>query len=327
MSAAAARTLRVGVPSWADFEDVPDTDVDADLRPPHVEMAELLRRYRAELDAAARSAEDARMQGLRGLAEQAVLAIELERLLDGRSDDARLRPLLLALKQRMLEQVERCGLEVVRLEGAAAADVAGVADIEHWRIGTRFSSAVVAEELEAAVRVHGRTLRKGRVVMGAPCEQPVDEAVRGAVGEGRQRPAPVLAAADASRAAGLVCPVEDCGMQNGPDAVACAGCLTPLSGYRRLVEYPRALFGRGLRAARAGDVEAARECFAAASLWLPDDPLTRNAYALACLDAGDLTGAAAAWEGVLAIAPDDALATGGLSAIARARDSRDSRDA
>jgi hypothetical protein len=43
----------------------------------------------------------------------------------------------------------------------------------------------------------------------------------------------------------------------------------------------------------------------------------RNAYALACLEAGDRAAARRAWSEVLDAAPDDTLAQRGLWALAR----------
>jgi Flp pilus assembly protein TadD len=80
--------------------------------------------------------------------------------------------------------------------------------------------------------------------------------------------------------------------------------------------YPEALFNRGLRAARAGDSAFARECFAAVALWHPEDLRTRNAHALACLDARDVRAAMRGWQEVLASSPGDSLAARGLATLA-----------
>jgi hypothetical protein len=318
MSVGGARTDQVEPPTWEDFEE---TSVP-EFRPrsPHAELADVLRRYRADLDAAARSAAYGRAQSLRALAEQAVLAVELERLLDRQAAEMGDRfQALRRLKDRMLERVEEAGLEVVHLDGASAEEVAGLAEIEHWLFADSYLSPVVVEELEAAVRVDGAPLRMGRVVMGAPrgqaVAQPIDS-VRGPEPPAAAvRPPDVSAAPSADRTR-IVCPIEDCGAQNEPDAEVCVACLTLLVGYRRLSLYPEVLFNRGLRTARAGDSRTARECFAAVALWLPEDARARNAYALACLDAADGAAAARAWSEVLALAPDDPLAVRGLKAMA-----------
>lgn len=309
-------------PSWRDFEE---TQVP-DFRPrsPQAELAEVLRRYRADLDAAARSAAEGRAQGLYALAGQAVLAVELERLMDRHpveTADATFEHLhhaLRRLKDRMLAQIEEAGLEVVRLLGERADAVAGIAEVEHWRFADSYPSEIVVEELEVAVRLNGVPFRKGRVVMGAPCEhagaQPVELAgAEQPPGRSRFPRAQTARPADRTR---IVCPVEDCGTENEPDAEVCAGCLTLLVSYGRLSLYPDVLFNRGLRAARAGDSRIARECFAAVALWLTDDVRARNAYALACLDTEDVVAARRAWNEVLAFSPDDPLAIRGLRAVA-----------
>ena len=305
------------VPKWAEFDERPAAELEP--RGPAAELAEVLQRSRRELDAAARASAQSRVQGLRALAEQAVLAIELEKVIEvhaARRDDGsadRLHAALRTLKDRMLAHVAAAGLEVVRLRGVSARAVYDFVEVDGWCYGDAYPSAVVVDELEVAVTLDGRPLRMGRVVIGAPREPP-------------QRPAdaghPVAAQAlraqsdPPARSPGRVaCPVEACGTENDPGAEYCSGCLTQLAGYIRLSLHPDALFNRGLRAARAGDAGSARDCFAAVMLWQPDDVLTRNAYALACLQARDPAAAQRAWEEVLSLAPEDALARRGLAAL------------
>jgi hypothetical protein len=225
--------------------------------------------------------------------------------------------MLRALKDRMLEQIEATGLEVMHLEGASADEVFGMVEIERWRFAESYPAPVVVEELEVAVRLDGSPLRLGRVIMGAPPEHPVAspiDLVR--VDEPAGEPGPVVKLVVEGRAgATLACPIEDCGTPNDPDAECCAGCLTQLVGYRRLTLYPELLFNRGLEAARSGNIRAARDFFAAVALWLPDDARARNAYALACLDGGDRNTARRVWSDVLELCPDDALAPRGLWAL------------
>lgn len=303
-------------PTWSDFVERPVPDVRT--AGPGAELAEVLRRYRADLDAAARACADGRARALRALAEQAVLAVELEKLIDR---DAALRPAHGALSElsritrRMFEVVEAAGLEVVRLVGRPAEGLAGLAVVEHWRFDAGYPGAVVAEELEAAVRLDGAPLRAGRVVMGAP------EGVAWRIPDPPPRPTPPSPArqrpAGDPAALRVVCPIEGCGTPNDPSAEVCAGCLTVLAGYIRVTAYPDVLFNRGIRAARHGDSHTARECFAAVALWLPDDRRARNAYALACLDAGDRAAARRTWDEVLERWPDDPVAPRGIRAATR----------
>jgi hypothetical protein len=311
--------------TWADFDEQPATEVA--LRSPAAELAIVLQRYRADLDEAARAGSEGRAQGLRALADQAVLAIELEGLLELQQSardvsPERIHSALRSLKDRMLAHVASSGLEIVRLRGARGGDVAESVEVDHWRYDDGCAAEVVVEELEVAVRLDGVPLRRGRVVMGAPREvrsrapasaesEPAPQRSTSRVGLGRAVP-------ERPPAPTIVCPVADCGTENHAAAEVCVGCLTLLTGYGRLTMHPQALFNQGLRAARAGDYATARECFAAVVLWQPHDLRTRNAYALACLDARDRPAARRAWEEVLARAPGDPLAVRGMAALTRA---------
>ena len=310
--------------TWADFDEQPVAEVD--LRSPAAELAAVLQRYRADLDAAARAGSEGRAEGLRALADQAVLAVELEGLLElqhtaqGASLEC-LHSELRSLKDRMLAHVASSGLEIVRLRGARGGDVAESVQVDQWRYDDGYAAEVVVEELEVAVRLDGVPLRRGRVVMGAPREAQPSEMTSFEVGPaahpadggaGRRR-----AAQERPPAPRIICPVADCGAENPASADVCVGCLTLLTGYGRLTMHPQALFNQGLRAARAGDYATARECFAAVVLWQPHDLRTRNAYALACLEACDRRAARRAWEEVLARAPGDPLAVRGMAALTR----------
>ena len=318
------RTVRA--PTWDDFEELPATDFEP--RPPAQELATVLCRFRAELDAAGRAGAASRMRALRALADQAVLAIELETLLERQrpaSADAsleRAHARLRALKDRMLAQVEASGLEVVRLQGAAGGDVADIVEIDHWHSDDLLESPVVVLEIEAAVRLDGTLLRRGRVVMGglgeaSPAQRPRE--VPSAGGEVAAPHAPDPRPQDRGAPPDVVCPVTGCGARNPALADVCVGCLTPLAGFARLSLYPAMLFNQGLRAARNGRRGVARECFAAGVIWAPDDLTVRNAHALACFDAGDLQAARRGWEEVLARAPGERLALRGLAELRAAR--------
>jgi hypothetical protein len=222
----------------------------------------------------------------------------------------------------MLAHVASSGLEIVRLRGARGGDVIESVEVDEWRYDDGYAVEVVVEELEVTVRLDGIPLRRGRVVMGAPREgrsaatASIDASPaphRSDSGRGRGRAAPERPSAPT-----IVCPVADCGTENHASAEVCVGCLTPLSGYGRLTMHPQVLFNQGLRAARVGDYATARECFAAVVLWQPHDLRTRNAYALACLDARDRRAARRAWEEVLARAPGDPLAVRGMATLTRA---------
>jgi hypothetical protein len=67
-----------------------------------------------------------------------------------------------------------------------------------------------------------------------------------------------------------------------------------------------------LARARTGEIEQARDLFAAVVYWCPKDLEAHNALAMACLALNDLIEAKRQWEFVLAHAPTDALAMRGL---------------
>jgi cytochrome c-type biogenesis protein CcmH/NrfG len=112
------------------------------------------------------------------------------------------------------------------------------------------------------------------------------------------------------------CPLADCDAENAADADLCVRCGTPLRHYARLAGYADQLFNRGLAAAAAGDLSAARDLFAAVVHWCPFDVEARNALALACFRLADHTAARAHWTAVLDRRPDDQLATRGLARLA-----------
>jgi hypothetical protein len=308
------------MPTWLDFAEWPLEAVE--VRAPAIELAAVLRRYREDVDAAARASLEGRAKSLRALAEQAVLAAELSRLLEpsrsgraGEPVDA-LHGTLRRISTEMLRRARAAGLEIVPLVGLEANAVHALADVEAWRYDDALTCEVVLEELEVTVLHHGTVLRRGRVVMGAPTHGDGDAShVRNRSPAQRRTDAPARSVAATTGSGRIICPVSDCATENEAVAAVCVACLTPLGGYARLSLFPRVLFNRGLQAARNGDSLEARECFAAVVLWHPDDLQSRNAYALACLDSRDLGAAGQAWRNVLARSPADPLATAGLRAL------------
>ena len=97
-------------PSWLEFDERPVVDFES--RSPATELAAVLERHRADLDAAARASAEGRAQSMRVLAEQAVLVVELEKLLEAgaRSFSTAQRARLWALKDRMLNEIGAAGL-------------------------------------------------------------------------------------------------------------------------------------------------------------------------------------------------------------------------
>ena len=113
----------------------------------------------------------------------------------------------------------------------------------------------------------------------------------------------------------VVCPESSCRSENEAFASECVRCGTPLQSYVQLLNHPAHLFNQGLVKARNGELEQARDLFAAVVYWCPKDLEARNALAMACLALHDLLEARRQWEFVLAQAPTDTLARRGLSHI------------
>jgi hypothetical protein len=300
----------VSSPVWDAFVEKPIQEFEP--RAPAAELAAALERYHTDMDAAAHAAVQSREQGLRALAELAVLIVELEQAVDrcGGAPVAQLQ----ALTDQMLAVVASTGLEIVRLRGLRARESVDLVEVESWRYDDSFEEELIAEELEVAVLHLGRPLRRGRVVMGVPPEGGPEAADDS---DTRQStPATVSARhVTVEESESMVCPVTSCGFLNPADSDVCIACLTHLVGYRQLTLFPQVLFNRGLRAARAGDPRVARDHFATAITWAPDDTEIRHAYALACLQGNDEAAARRAWEEVLARVPTDTRALRGLSQL------------
>lgn len=145
--------------------------VDSDLLTPVGEVLAVLQRYRADVDEARAEVERARRKGLEALADEAVLVVEMEKVLARYEPDMADAPLrrahrhLRILKDQMLDRLKAEGLDVVRLRGLPYEGVAEIAEIDGWLHRAELDAEVVIDELEPAV-----LLRPGRVVMGAPLD-------------------------------------------------------------------------------------------------------------------------------------------------------------
>lgn len=113
----------------------------------------------------------------------------------------------------------------------------------------------------------------------------------------------------------ITCPESSCRKENDALAEECVRCGTPLQSYVQLLNYPAHLFNEGLLKARNGEIEQARDLFAAVVYWCPKDLEARNALAMACLALRHTLEAGRQWEIVLAQSPTDTLALRGLSQI------------
>lgn len=160
---------------WTAFAPRP-VAAERDLISPAAEVSALLQRYRTDVDAARSATDDARRAGRKALAEQAVLAVQVESALatyETKLNDASLGKVhqhLRILKDRMLEAARAGGLEVVRLAGRPWDEVAAMVEVDGWLHRAELDSEVVIEELEPVILSDGELVRGGRVVMGAPLQ-------------------------------------------------------------------------------------------------------------------------------------------------------------
>jgi len=151
-----------------------DVEDGIEIRSPAAEMAGVLQRYRNDVDTLVAQAAEARIDSMRALADQAVLAVQLESALalyETRLFDAAMGKVhqhLRIIKDRMIQGTEAAGLEVVRLVGLPYDEVAGMVEVDGWLHREELVAEVVLEANEPAVRSNGAVLRLGRVVMGAP---------------------------------------------------------------------------------------------------------------------------------------------------------------
>lgn len=163
------------LPDWSAFSkrEVP---FDVELLSPASEAAALLQRSQVALDEAWKEVDNVRKEGLEALAQQAVLVVQLAAVLEryapeyAQASMTKAYRSLRIIKDQMLDELQRAGLEIVVPHGKAFDEIAHLANIDGWRHHESFSAEVVAEVIEPIVTYRGELVRLGRVVMGAPPE-------------------------------------------------------------------------------------------------------------------------------------------------------------
>jgi TolA-binding protein len=120
------------------------------------------------------------------------------------------------------------------------------------------------------------------------------------------------------RAMKIPCPASACRAENDMSNTHCSMCGVALRQYVRLYLYAGHLFNAGLSKARSGQLQQARDLFAAVVCWCPGDREARNALAAACFSLGDKKEARDQWQEVLRRFPGDPFAVQGLEHLARA---------
>lgn len=150
---------------------------DVELASPALEMFAALQKSHAALVEAQQVVEHVREEYLAVLAQQAVLVAQLSAALDRYAPEyseaslAKIHRSLRIIKDQMLDELKKGGLEIVIPLGKSFDEVADVVSVDGWRHHENFSAEVVAEVVEPIVTYRGDVVRRGRVLMGAPLEE------------------------------------------------------------------------------------------------------------------------------------------------------------
>jgi molecular chaperone GrpE (heat shock protein) len=177
-------------PDWDYFSERPDA-LGEDLLSPAAEMAATVQLFRADLETAGQRLIEARGEGLKALAEQAVLVAQLTAALELYEPDftqaALKKPYrhLRVLKDQMLDELRRAGLTVVDPLGQPFDEVAALVQVIGWRHHERYNAEVVAEVMESIVTCEGELVRPGRVIMGAPPQEAQPEQTASVAADGQ----------------------------------------------------------------------------------------------------------------------------------------------
>jgi hypothetical protein len=126
------------------------------------------------VDAERAAARDALAGAVDTIARQAIPIFQLSAAL--RRNEAalagpglnRVHRQLLVLRDQMLAVIESGGLLIVDPTGRPLDEVADAVEVMGWRHGVEFDDKVVAETIEPIVRQGADVVRRGRVIMGAP---------------------------------------------------------------------------------------------------------------------------------------------------------------
>lgn len=147
---------------------------------PSLEMVAVLQAHQSLIAQEQQASEKATNDGLASLAQQAVFVAQFAMNLDHykvKLEDAGLNKVYRALrivKDQMMTAFMEAGLEVIVPLGSPFEDVIDEVEVISWHHDKKFSDEVVAEVLEPIVRAHGKLIRSGRVVMGAPIRNDVE---------------------------------------------------------------------------------------------------------------------------------------------------------
>lgn len=167
-------------PDWSVFKER-SIPASPDIISPAMEVSALLQRYSADAKKARHDIDAARLEGIEIAARQAVYVVQLAAALEAYEQafkDASLQRAhrhLRIIKDQMLSALSGEGLEIVIPANKPFDDVAELVHVEGWRHSDMFTSEIVAEVLEPVIYYKGSLIRMGRVVMGAPPDNALDQ--------------------------------------------------------------------------------------------------------------------------------------------------------
>jgi hypothetical protein len=169
-------------PDWSVFKErkLPET-LNIDILSPSMEMSVLLQRYSGDAKKARQDIDAAHYEGINIAAQQAVYIVQLAAALENYEPalkDASLQRVhrhLRIIKDQMLSALAREGLDIIIPANKPFDEVADLVHVEGWRHSDKFTSEVVAEVLEPIIYYKGNMIRMGRVVMGAPPDNAIEQ--------------------------------------------------------------------------------------------------------------------------------------------------------
>ncbi|GCE07571.1 hypothetical protein [Dictyobacter aurantiacus] len=171
------------LPDWSVFQERETLSLPGELLSPASEIAMALRLTRAQLAETRQTLQRSEQDNFSELAQQAVLIVQLGRLLESSSaafltftENKVKNPLypiykqLQVIQKQMLDTLKKAGVEIEIPLHKTYAEVADYVEIEHWRHQEDITEEMVIDVIEPVIR-KGALLRAGRVIMGAPLSQ------------------------------------------------------------------------------------------------------------------------------------------------------------
>jgi hypothetical protein len=179
------------IPDWSVFKERELLSLEHELLSPAAEVAAVLRQRHAALDEARQAKAEIAQAGFVALAEQAVLAVQLELLLERslpsfsgvdspvqgkRGSLSHIYKSLCIVKDQMFDALKKAGIEIEVPLGKRYEEVADSVEVEQWQPRQDCREEVVIAVREPIVRMRrsdhpGGLVRVGRVNIGVPLEE------------------------------------------------------------------------------------------------------------------------------------------------------------